>query len=215
MSNFVFLKNNNQDLFNIVKEAECLFRDEYFEQAMVQTRRYAENLCRDILGEKLLTDDNFDSMIRKLNDNSFDNIRMQEFAEDLYFLKKQGNSSAHSSKSAQNGKIALECLERAFEIGIFYSNIKFGYNKKLDKAVFSEEMIMTGKVTNSKNLKETYVKELKQAKSSKIKKSTKTKTSKPKKFVSKRKNNKKNKKINKFWIIIFVLIVILVLFYQW
>lgn len=168
MSNFLFLKKNNENLFNIISEAENLFRDEYFEQSVVQIRRFAENLCKDLLQEKLLPDDTFDSMISKIKDNSFGNIRMQELADDLYFLKKHGNTSAHSasaSKREQMGKIALECLERAYEISVFYSSVKYGYNKKLDKTVFSEELLMTGKKTDKmsspKVLKEKYSNELK------------------------------------------------------
>lgn len=166
MSNFSFLKKNDANLFNIISEAENLFRDEYFEQSMVQTRRYGENLCKELLKEKVLPDDTFDTMINKIKDNSFQNIRMKELYEDLYFLKKHGNSSAHSSsshKKEEAGKIALECLERAYEIAIFYSNIKYGYDKKLDKTVFSEELLMTGKKTAKKSspiLKEKYEKEL-------------------------------------------------------
>lgn len=174
MSNFLFLKKNNESLFNIISEAENLFRDEYFEQSIVQIRRFAENLCKDILQDKISQDDTFDSMINKIKDNSFGNTRMQEFVDDLYFLKKQGNNSAHSSNSDQNGKLALECLERAYEISIFYENTKYGYNKKLDKTVFSEEMLMTGKKTAKNGLKEKYVKELKNTRTETYQAKTKT-----------------------------------------
>lgn len=206
MSNFLFLKKNNENLFNIISEAEKLFRDEYFEQTMVQARRFAENLCKDLLQEKVLPDDTFDSMINKIKDNSFQNMRMKELADDLYFLKKHGNNSAHSSssnKKEQLGKLALECLERAYEIAIFYSNIKYGYNKKLDKAVFSEELLMTGKITAKKSpsklLKEKYSNELKKTRE----KSSREKSAinKPKKTQNKqiagRKPTPKKKKENK------------------
>lgn len=166
MSNFLFLKKNNADLFKIVSEAENLFRDEYFEQSVVQIRRFAENLCKDLLTDEVTADATFDTMICKIKDNAFGKPRMKEFADDLYFLKKHGNSSAHSSSATQKekaGKLALECLERAYEISVFYSNAKFGYDNKLDKTVFSEEMLMTGKVTAKKTkpiLKEKYSKEL-------------------------------------------------------
>lgn len=175
MSNFVFLKKNNENLFSIISEAERLFRDEYFEQAMVQSRRFAENICKDLLQDNVLPDETFDSMINRLKDKSFDNIRMQEFTDDLYFLKKQGNNSAHSSVAVKNGKIALECLERAYEIAVFYSNTKYGYDKKLDKSVFSEEVLMTGKASPSTQLKEKYSTELKKARKKpnvKVKKSS-------------------------------------------
>lgn len=225
MSNFLFLKKDNTNLFNIISEAENLFRDEYFEQSMVQVRRFAENLCRDLLKEKVLPDDTFDSMISKIKDNSFQNIRMKELADDLYFLKKHGNNSAHSSSANNTGKsvgeIALECLERAYEISIFYSNVKYGYNKKLDKTVFSEELLMTGKKSSPKILKEKYSEELKKSrakssttKTSKVTKPKKTSTAKktvkkqkPKSKKQKQKNNK-----NKLFQIILIIIVITLLY---
>lgn len=213
MSNFLFLKKNNENLFNIIAEAEKLFRDEYFEQTVVQTRRFAENLCRDLLQEKVLSEDTFDSMINKIKDNSFGNIRMQELADDLYFLKKHGNNSAHSSTASKNGKLALECLERAYEISVYYINVKYGYNKKLDKTVFSEELLMTGKITSKKSspkrLKEIYSDELKKsrAKSPNTKSKKAQKTS--KKGISK---NKKKKKRNKNIFFLSISIIILIVF---
>ena len=190
MSNFLFLKKNNENLFNIISEAENLFRDEYFEQSVVQIRRFAENLCKDLLQDKVLPDDTFDSMICKIKDNSFQNTRMKEFADDLYFLKKHGNTSAHSSSASKNGKIAIECLERAYEISIFYSSIKYGYNKKLDKTVFSEELLMTGKKTGKKSspklLKDKYANELKKSRA----KAPAAKTTKSKKSKKPKKKNK-------------------------
>ena len=163
MSNFVFLKKNSENLFNIIAEAEKLFRDEYFEQSVIQTRRFAENVCKDLLQDKVQPEETFDSMISQINDQSFGNMRMQEFTNDLYSIKKYGNKSAHSSVATKDGRIALECLERAFEIAIFYSNVKFGYSKKLDKLVFSEEALMTGKNTSTSNFQEQYSQELQQA----------------------------------------------------
>lgn len=219
MSNFLFLKKNSANLFKIIQEAEKLFSDEYFEQVTVQTRRFAENLCKDLLQDKAQPGDTFDDMISKIKDNSFGNTRMKEFSDDLYFLKKQGNNSAHSSSSAQNGKIALECLERAYEIAIFYSNIRFGYDKKLDKTVFSEELLMTGKKTsNSKPLKAKYSDELKKARvQTKQKPALKPKvklTQKPKKAAkpAKRKSQKKKHKGNFVPAIIVAIILVAIYF---
>lgn len=163
MSNFNFLKKNNEKLFEIIAEAERLFRDEYFEQSIVQTRRFAENLCKDLLQDKILPEDTFDTIIHKIKDNSFQNQRLKELSDDLFFIKKHGNNSAHATVSTKDGELALDCLERAYEIAIFYHNTKFGYDKKLDKTVFSEEMLMTGKKTPSKSLKSRYSQELEQA----------------------------------------------------
>ncbi|MCQ2958220.1 MAG: DUF4145 domain-containing protein [Candidatus Gastranaerophilales bacterium] len=153
MSNFLFLKKKNNDLFKIVSEAEQLFRDEYFEQVMVQTRRFAENLCRDLLEDKVSNEDTFDDIINKIKDNTIENTRTQEVIKDLYFIKKNGNNSAHSAATNKNGEIALECLECAFEISIYYSHVKFGFDEELDKTLFSEELLITGKQTKSKSVK--------------------------------------------------------------
>lgn len=222
MSNFLFLKKNNANLFGIIFEAEKLFADEYFEQAVIQARRFAENLCRDLLQNKALPDDTFDSMINKIKDNSFGNIRMKEFSEDLYFLKKHGNNSAHSSvvvkNAAATGKIALECLERAYEIAVFYSNVKFGYDKKLDKTVFSEELLMTGKKTGAKSspkiLREKYSDELKKtraaASKTKPKKTPKTDRNGASRRVYKKTKSKKKRGIPK--VVVFILIFALLTF---
>ena len=160
MSNFNFIKKINKDLYSIIEEAEKLFRDEYYEQVMVQTRRYAENLCRDLLGDKVEADDTFDNIINKLKDNSFENTRLKEVVEDLYFIKKNGNEAAHSSNGKSDGEIALDCLERAFEISIFYSHMKAGFDETLDKTLFSEELLMTGKQTKKIKISDKYAEEL-------------------------------------------------------
>lgn len=222
MSNFIFLKKNNENLFNIISEAEKLFRDEYFEQAVIQTRRFAENLCRDLLQEKVLTEETFDSIINRIKDKSFGNMRMQEFTDDLYFLKKHGNNSAHSSVAVKNGKIALECLERAYEIAIFYSNVKCGYNKKLDKSVFSEEVLMTGKTTAQKVLQSKYSTELKKTRTksanSKPNKSKNVqkiaKSSQKSEIKSKTKSKKKNQSKTFLIIFSFILAVLIYLFFS-
>ncbi len=213
MSNFIFLKKNNENLYNIISEAEKLFADEYFEQAVVQSRRFAENLCKDLLQENVLPDETFDSMINRLKDKSFGNIRMQEFTDDLYFLKKQGNNSVHSAVAVKDGKIALECMERAYEIAVFYSNVKYGYNKKLDKSVFSEEILMTGKASSSGKLKEKYSTELKKTRktssASKLKKTSH-------KLDEKSKNNNSNNILNVIlgsFVVLFLVVIAIVHLY--
>ena len=46
MNNFDFFKTIDRDLYNIISDAEKLYRDEYFEQCIGQTRRFAENVCK-------------------------------------------------------------------------------------------------------------------------------------------------------------------------
>ena len=52
MTNFDFLKPLDKNLYNIITDAEKLYRDEYFEQSITQTRRFGEAVCKIILGEK-------------------------------------------------------------------------------------------------------------------------------------------------------------------
>ena len=45
-SNFDFLKTVDKKLFDLIETAEQLYRDEYFDQCIVQTRKFAENICK-------------------------------------------------------------------------------------------------------------------------------------------------------------------------
>jgi len=185
MDNFDFLKSKNKDLYKIVTEAENLFRDEYFEQSIVQVRKFAENLCTDLLGDKVSDCDTFDLIINKIKDNMGSNIRLGEFVEDLYFIKKNGNASAHDKNSSKSGELALECLERAFEISIFYMNEKFGYSKKIDSLMYSEEVLMSGRAKKpQKSLKQQYLEKLDNVRSEKPAKEPKS-DKKPKRQKSK------------------------------
>ena len=56
MSNFSFLKSLDKNLYEIISDAEKLYRDEYFEQCIGQTRRFAENVCKQVLGSARTTE---------------------------------------------------------------------------------------------------------------------------------------------------------------
>lgn len=197
MGNFIFLKKYDKDLFEIINEAEYLYRDEYFEQCMTQTRRFGENVCKKVLKDKYIPDSSFDCMLADLSDMTGGSEQEKEFLEDLYFLKKQGNKSTHSTKVQKDGREALECLQRAFEVAINYC----AYNKKSPRNVLSlqydVELLITGK-KSKKSLVENY----KHAKTK-----TKTKTTKIEKEKVKQSHKmitKKDKtKLSFFWIFIF------------
>ena len=163
MSNFEFLKEIDSDLFRLISDAEKLYRDEYFEQAIVQTRRYAENVCRSLLGERLIPDSTFDECLATLQDIYTKNIRQREMISDLYFLKAQGNASVHGKKVKQDGNIALDCIKRAFELGINFAIIN-GASSKTEKLVFSEETLVMGEKKKKSALKEKYIAKKKTAK---------------------------------------------------
>lgn len=144
-TNFDFLRSNDKNLYEIISDAEKLYRDEYFEQCMGQTRRFAENVCKKVLGSKRTTEETFDQMLATLKDNAKGSEQEKEFIDDLYFLKKCGNQSVHSSSVKKDGINALECLQRAFEVAINYAV----YNQKCDKKVlnlhYDIELLATGK----------------------------------------------------------------------
>ena len=164
MSNFEFLKQINKDMFKIAAEAEELFRDEYFEQSITQTRRLGENLCRLIMGSNAGADDTFDNMLATLKDTPHPSEIEKEFIDDLYFIKKAGNASVHSlqvKKDADIAKDALECLERSFEACLNFAVYKCNASDDLLNLVFDEEMLMTGKKSKSATLQERYTAERK------------------------------------------------------
>ncbi len=168
MENFNFLKKINSDLYEIISEAEKLYKDEYFEQCIAQTRRFAEQICTDILKQNNICLKTFDEMLLKLKENSNGTIEEKEFIDDLYFIKKQGNISVHSGKVNKNGITALECLKRAFEIAINYSVYNQNASKNILKLNYNIELLITGKesrINKFKSLQERYKKEkLKQTK---------------------------------------------------
>lgn len=183
MSNFEFLKSINKDLYTLAEEAECLFRDEYFEQCITQTRRIGECLCRLILGNAANVTDTFDNMLATLKDTPNPSEIEKEFIDDLYFLKKAGNATVHSSKTkkvAEAGKEALECLERVFEASLNYAVYKCGADKDNLNLVFDEQMLMTGEKSESASLQERYTAERKKALSKKQTIKTKEKPKKKK-----------------------------------
>lgn len=205
VTNFDFLKPTDKNLYEIISDAELLYRDEYFEQCMSQTRRFAENVCKKVLGNKRTTEETFDQMLATLKDNSNGSEQEKEFIEDLYFLKKCGNKSVHSASVKKDGINALECLQRAFEVAINYSV----YNKKADKKNldlhFDVKLLATGKP--DKTLAQKYASAQKISET-KTRKNTSKKTSKAKtqtkilKQQTTMKSSPKKNLITPYWIIV-------------
>lgn len=223
-TNFDFFKKVDKNLFEIVAEAEKLYRDEYFEQSMVQTRRFGEHVCKKVLGKNRTTEETFDEMLATLNDCSFGNIEEKEFINDLYFLKKHGNSAVHSGSVKKDGMEALECLKRAFEVAISYCIYNRKANPKIMRLSYDTELLVTGE--KNKKLSDRY-KEAKEkaVKSSdfdepKLKKSSATKSKSTK--TTKKKNTKKQssvmvckskKSFPIFWILVGITFVISLLIF--
>lgn len=148
MNNFEFLKSVDKNLYDIISDAEKLYRDEYFEQCIGQTRRFGENVCKNVLGNKRTTEKTFDDMLATLKDMAGEE-QEKEFIEDLYFLKREGNASVHGISVKKEGVIALECLQRAFEIAISFALYRGNYDKKLNllKLRYDTGLLVTGEKT--------------------------------------------------------------------
>lgn len=223
-TNFDFLKKVDKNLFEIVAEAEKLYRDEYFEQSMVQTRRFGEHVCKKVLGKNRTTEETFDEMLATLNDCSFGNVEEKEFINDLYFLKKHGNSAVHSGSVKKDGMEALECLKRAFEVAISYCIYNRKANPKIMRLSYDTELLVTGE--KNKKLSDRY-KEAKEkaVKSSdfdepKLKKTSATKsksTKTTKKKTTKKQSSvmvcKSKKSFPIFWILVGITFIISLLIF--
>lgn len=155
MGNFSFLKSLDKNLYEIISEAEKLYRDEYFEQCIAQTRRFAENICKQVLGSARTTEKSFDDMLATLKDRSNQSEQEREFIDDLYFLKREGNNSVHASTVKKDGIVALECLQRSFEVSINYAVFYAKAKNNLLKLRYDTELLITGE-KSKKSLTEKY-----------------------------------------------------------
>lgn len=205
VTNFDFLKKVDTNLFEIISEAEKLYRDEYFEQCMGQTRRFGENVCKKVLGANRTTEKTFDDMLATLKDCSTGEDVEKEFIDDLYFLKKHGNNAVHSSSVKKDGMEALECLQRAFEVAINYSVYNRSASSNILKLRYDTELLITGK-KKEKSLAEKYT----EAKKQTTKKTT-TKSKAKKNTTNKKKFQKQSsvmvcktpkKRISLYWIFV-------------
>lgn len=186
-TNFKFLKSINNKLFDIITDAEKLYRDEYFEQCIVQVRRFGEQMCKDMLTQNNAPVGSFDEMIEILKDNSNGTVQEKEFINDLYFIKKNGNKVVHSEKGEKQGMIALECLQRSFELAINYCVHIQGASKDILRLNYDVELLVTEK-KSKKSLKEKYVEE----------KQKQEIQEKPKKQPKKAKKIEKENKVNEY-----------------
>ena len=184
MTNFDFLKKIDNNLYEIITEAEKLYTSEFFEQCITQTRRFGEQMCKNIMADNYRFDESFDNMLATMKDKAH-SIPEKEFIDDLYFLKKQGNISVHSSTVKRDGILAFECLQRAFEASINYAVFKKGADSNLLDKMFDEKLLATGRKGRKNSIKEEYER-LEQEENDK-------KRSSVKKSSSKNKRNKKQK----------------------
>ena len=124
--NFEFLEDIDKELFDAIKDAQKLFRNEYFNQCAVQLRIFAEKMAKKVLGSQadgLTFDDTLNCLKDKIKSQN-----EQEFIDDLFFIKKIGNKCAHGEDVLVSE--ALEAMKRAFEAAINY-----GYSRKKDEKI--------------------------------------------------------------------------------
>lgn len=205
-SNFDFLKDTDEKLYDIITVAERLYRGEFFDQCIAQTRRFGEHICRNVLGENRTSEITFDEMLATLKDKSHGDEQEKEFLDDLYFLKQQGNNSVHSAQIQQDGITALECLQRAFEASINYAVYNRNANTAILKLAYDTELLVTGK-ESKKNLSQKYLeaqeKAMSETKHNLSDKSKKTKSKpKPKAQVTSMKSQPRVTGISPFWIVV-------------
>ena len=205
-TNFDYLKNIDKNLFEIVLEAERLYRGEFFEQCMGQTRRFGEHLCRSVLGSKRTNEVTFDEMLSTLKDTPNQSEQEKEFIDNLYFLKKQGNLSVHSGTVGKDATTALECLQRAFEAGLNYSVFHEKASSDILKLRYDTELLITGN-PSKKSLSDKYLEAQEQAAKISKKKPVK-KTPKPKPQVSSMNSVPRRTGIPPFWIVVGIFFVI-------
>lgn len=198
MTNFDFLKKLDNNLYDIITEAEKLYTSEFFEQCIGQTRRFGEQMCKNILASKRQYDGSFDEMLATLKDEAH-SIPEKEFIDDLYFLKKQGNISVHSSTVKRDGILAFECLQRAFEASINYAVLYKKGSKTILKKQYDINLLMTGKPS----LKDEYAERSEEIKK---KKPSKPQKPAPQQVYTMKTSNKNKKPI--FWIFVGVSTVI-------
>ncbi len=151
-SNFDFLKTIDKELYEIILDSEKLFRDEYFNQCTIQLRIFAEKMAKKILNhnDSSLT---FDDTLNCLKDK-IKTEKEKEFIDDLFFIKKIGNKSAHGEETSP--KDTLEALERAFEAAINYAYSK-KKDEKINKLQFDITLLVTQKPLKENKLVEKYV----------------------------------------------------------
>ncbi len=151
-SNFDFLKTIDKELYEIILDSEKLFRDEYFNQCAIQLRIFAEKMAKKILNHQnpnLTFDDTLNCLKDKIKTE-----KEKEFIDDLFFIKKIGNKSAHGEDSKPSD--VIEAIERAFEAAINYAYSK-KKDEKINKLQFDTTLLVTQKPLKDNKLIDKYV----------------------------------------------------------
>ena len=130
MNNFNFLKTIDKNLFDIISDAEHLYKDEYFEQCIGQTRRFGEVICKNVLGNMRTEEKTFDEMLSQLENivRSLESGRVG--LEDALKAYQEGMllKKACEEKLAQ-AKEQIDKLKKEEEADIFDDNAPGMYMK--------------------------------------------------------------------------------------
>jgi hypothetical protein len=144
MNNFEFLKSVDKNLYEIISDAEELYRDEYFEQCIGQTRRFGENVCKNVLGSARTTEKTFDDMLATLKDKSKE--EKYQIIVTRAEAKKKVIQTCPDTTSSREWIIFSILLFLAFSLGIVLGYlvckkdiIKKIFQKRKDKKIKEEE----------------------------------------------------------------------------
>lgn len=150
-SNFDFLEDIDRELYSNIEDAQKLFRDEYFNQSMVQIRIFAEKMAKKILNspDNLTFDDTLNCLKDKIKTD-----KEREFIDDLFFIKREGNKCAHGEDAS--AITVLEAIKRAYEAAVNYAGAKTK-STKFNKLNFDETLLITTKPLNENKIVEKYV----------------------------------------------------------
>ena len=128
---------------DILFDTECTYKDALNAWAQFFNHSYWNELYSSTINESFSMDKAYD----------FDDT--EEFIEDLYFLKKNGNKSVHSAQVKKEAMTALECLKRAFEVAINFSVYSQGAPSSILKLDYDIDLLIT-KEKSKKSLTEKY-----------------------------------------------------------
>lgn len=136
-SSFDFLKDNPklQILYNNIAQTERLYSLGFFPQELTTLRSIAEQLVKDILRKSHLNPEGntFATNLHQLKTLSIDS----RVIDRLYFIKDNGNSSAHSLSNISNNQ-ALLSLSKMYTVLVWYAKTYEKMNFEIKKYVAPE-----------------------------------------------------------------------------
>ncbi len=115
-SNFMALKSQNNDLFQIVYSAENLYVNGQYEYIPTALRIFTEGIMQEVLGIDFREQVSLNEMIFKFS-HKFDCLLTKGAA---HKLRRKGNESTHFKPSSLNSGEIVKLFEEAFQLQYFY-----------------------------------------------------------------------------------------------